>query len=95
LWRWLVLQCLVFGIKHLGDVAFEFLLFGLDELDGEGYDSSADLDGHGVGGFKSKFVFQQNDRTKLRSIIFNIEAIRLALDDGMTSAYTNIVDSHL
>lgn len=46
-------------------------------------------------GFQSEFVLEQDNGSKFRSIIFDVEAILLALDDCMASANTNVIDSYL
>ena len=46
-------------------------------------------------GLEAQLVFEQNNSTELACIILNIEAILLALDDGMTSRNGNVIDAHL
>ena len=44
---------------------------------------------------KPKFLFEEDDGSKFGSIVLNVEAILLTLDDCMTATDTNIVDSDL
>jgi hypothetical protein len=46
-------------------------------------------------GLKSKFLLEQDDGSKFGGIVLYIEAVLLALDDGMTSTDTYVVDPHL
>ena len=46
-------------------------------------------------GLESQLVLEKNDGSKLRSIVFDVEAVRLTLDDGVTSGNTDVVNSHL
>ena len=45
--------------------------------------------------FQPQLIFEQNNGTEFGRVIFNVETILLAFDDGMASADTDIVDSHL
>jgi len=45
--------------------------------------------------FQPKFVFEENDGAELRSVVFDVETVGLALDNGMTTTHTNVVDPHL
>ena len=42
-----------------------------------------------------EFIFKKNNGSKLRGVVLNVEAVLLALDDGMASTHTDIIDSHL
>ena len=64
-------------------------------LDGERDHSSAHLHGHGVVSLQSQLVLEQDNRAELGGIVFNVETILLTFDDGVTSGYTDVVDSHL
>ena len=44
---------------------------------------------------ESQLVLEQNDGAELGGIVFNVETILLAFNDGVTSTYTDIVDTHL
>lgn len=48
-----------------------------------------------MGGLESELVLEENDGSEFRGIVLNVESVRLALDDGMASTNTDIVDSHL
>jgi len=48
-----------------------------------------------VVGLQSELIFQKDDGTELRGVVFNIETILLALDDSVASTDTNIIDSNL
>jgi len=53
------------------------------------------LDSHGVACLESELVLQKNDGSELRSIVLDVESVWFALDDGVTSAHTDVIDSHL
>ena len=42
-----------------------------------------------------ELVLKENDGTKLTGIVLYVEAILLALDDGMAPAHTDVIDPHL
>jgi hypothetical protein len=42
-----------------------------------------------------QLVLEKDNRTELRGIVLNIEPILFALDNGVTSANTDVVNSHL
>jgi hypothetical protein len=42
-----------------------------------------------------KLVLKENDSSKLGSIVLNVEAVLLALDDCVAPTHTDVVDSHL
>lgn len=86
---------LILGVKDLWDVTLKLLFFWLDVLNSEGDNSSSDLNGHGVMSFQSQLVFEQNYGTKFRCIVFNIESIRLALDDSVASTDTDVIYPNL
>ena len=46
-------------------------------------------------GLQSELIFQKDDGTELRGVVFNIETILLAFDDSVASTDTNIIDSNL
>lgn len=46
-------------------------------------------------GLESELVLEEDDGSKFRGIVLNVESVRLALDDCMASTNTDIVDSHL
>ena len=46
-------------------------------------------------GPQSELIFQKDDGTELRGVVFDIETILLALDDSVASTDTNIIDSNL
>jgi len=48
-----------------------------------------------VVGLQSELIFQKDDGTELRGVVFNIETILLAFDDSVASTDTNIIDSNL
>ena len=42
-----------------------------------------------------QLVLEENYGAELGGVVFDVESVRLALDDGMTSAHTDVVDSNL
>ena len=48
-----------------------------------------------MGSFESQLVFEQDYGSELGCIVFNIEAVRLALDDGVAPTYADVVDPYL
>jgi hypothetical protein len=86
---------LVLGVKNLWDVGLELFFLGLHILDGEWDDSSAHLYSHSMMSLESQLILEQNDGAELGGIVFNVETILLAFNDGVTSTYTDIVDTHL
>ena len=46
-------------------------------------------------GLQPKLLLQQDDGAELGSIVLDVKAIMFALDDSVTAANTNIVNSYL
>lgn len=67
----------------------------MDVLDSERDNSSAHLNRHGVRGFKSQLVLKKDDCSKLTRVVFDVKSVGLALNDGMASTDTNVINSHL
>jgi len=88
-------EVLVLGIEHFGNIALKLFFFRLDILDGERDNSSTNLDCHGMMSLESQLVFKQDDCTKLGCIVLNVEPILFTLDNCVTSAHTDVVNSHL
>ena len=44
---------------------------------------------------ESQLVLQENDCSKLGGVVFDVETVLLTLDDCVTSANTDVVDSNL
>ena len=88
LWKWTGgLYHLVLGVEHLGHVALQLVSLGLHVLNGEGDDCSAHLHRHRVMRLEPQPALEQDDRTKLGGVVLDVEAILLALDDGMAPAH--------
>lgn len=85
----------VFGIKDTGNVTLELFLLGLHVFYGEGDDSSPNLNGHSVMSLQSKLVFQKDDGAEFGSIVFDVEAVLLTLDDSVASTDRDIIYTHL
>lgn len=89
------LDGLVFRVKDFGHVTLEFVSLGLNVFNCEANDCPSYLNGHGMLGLESQLLFQQDDRSELRGVVFNIETILLALNDRVTSTHTDVVDAYL
>ena len=89
------LDCFVLGVKHLRHITLELIPLGLDVLDGEADDCAADLHSHGVLRLQTQLLLQQDDRAELRRVVLDVEAVLLALDDGVTPTDGDVVDTHL
>lgn len=89
------LDSFIFRIKDFGDIALQLVSLRLNIFYGEAYDCATNLNCHSMLGFESKLVLEQNNGSKFGGVIFNIEAILLALYNCMTSTHTDIIDSHL
>lgn len=86
---------LVLLLEHLRNLVLKLVLLGLHVLDCERYHGATDLDRHGVVGLQSQLVLEQDDGAELGGVVLNVEAVALALNDGVAATHTDVVDAHL
>lgn len=82
-------------VKHLRNIALQLVTLRLHVLDRETDHRAAYLHCHSVLGLQPKLLLQQDDGAELGSIVLNVKTIMFALDDSVTAANTNIVNSYL
>lgn len=85
----------VFGIQNFGNIALYLFTFRLNIFNGKGDHCSSNLHSHGVMGLQAKLIFQQDDCTELRRVVFNVKSVMFAFYDCVTSGNTDIIDSNL
>jgi hypothetical protein len=89
------LDCFVLLIEDLGNIALELVTLRLHIFDGEANDCAAYLHCHRVLRLQPQLLLQQDDCSELGSIVLNVEAVMLALDDSVTATHTDVIDTHL
>ena len=89
------LNRLILGVEHLGHIALQLVALRLHVLNCEADDRTTDLDGHGVLRLQSQFFLEEDDRAELGGVVLDVEAVLLALDDGVAATDTDVVDTHL
>ena len=89
------LDGLVLRVEHLRHITLQLVALRLHILDREADHCASNLNRHRVLCLEPQLLFQQDDGSKLGGVVLDIEAILLALYDGVTSTHADVVDTHL